>query len=302
VRARPTLAAGALGALAAVGCADERPVEVTVPPLTLTATPAALELTAGDSARITVAAAGGVPRPLRLVWRSSDPAVVAVDTTGQVRALDAGAAVISVDVAGEGGPWLGIPVTAVAPCSLGVPVSGLAASVPFRLDLGRTGRPRVYAGACRPGGDSTLVYQSSDTAIVAIDAATGLPLGRAEGQATATVRLRAAPSVRVAVPVTVARPSCIWVGVSLIVQPAALTLAPGESAQLAISVSLAPGAPPSERPVPMLASSDSTVATVGGDGTVRGNRPGAAVITVSVTTAAGCGPVSQAVAVTVRSP
>ena len=295
---RRRAARAALGACAALAGACGSEVPPTVPPLVFTATPGAVELLAGDSARIAVA--GGTGAPVRLLWRSSDPKVVSVDSTGRVRALDVGAAVVEVGVEAMAPAMLAIPVTAIAPCALGVPM-GRPELAALTLGVGVTGRPQVVPGACRPGGDSTLVYESADTTIVAIDRATGLPLGRAPGTTTVTVRLRAAPSVRFAVPAQVWARTCSW-RLSLAVQPSALTMAPGDSARLAINVTVPPGAPPELPPLPTLVSSDPTVATVSADGTVRALRPGRAVVTVSYTTADGCGPVSQSVAVTVLAP
>jgi hypothetical protein len=169
----PRSALAAVAGALAVACGDE--ALPYGPPLVLTAAPSTVELLAGDSARISIAvsAARG---PVRLLWRSSDARVIAVDSTGRVRALDVGAAIVEIGVEGIAPAMLGIPVTAVAPCVLGVPM-GRPELAALTLPVGGTGRPQVVAGACRPRGDSTLVYESSDTTIVAIEPASGLPIG-----------------------------------------------------------------------------------------------------------------------------
>ena len=298
-RGRLAPAAGFLALATACG-GDPVPVVADVP---LQVAPTLLRLMAGDSTIASASVAGALLPARGLVWSSSDSGVIVVRSqsgdAAWIRARDAGAAVLSVELAGRPGTRASLPVTAVAPCVLGVPM-GRPELAALTLQVGRTGRPNVVAGSCLPGGDPTLVYESSDSSIVAIDPATRLPVGRAPGQATLVVRLRAAPSARVTVPASVWR--CGGFEPMLTVQPSALTLAPGESARLAINVPLAPGAPAGERPIPTLVSSDPAVAVVTADGTVRAIGPGTAVVTVSATTPSGCGPFSQAVTVAVRAP
>ena len=298
---RALLAAGALSILTACGGEGGPGVAES----RLEVAPVVVRLLAGDSAIVSTSVAGALIPPRGLVWSSSDSGVIAVASASGnaawLRARDAGAAIVGVELAGRPETRVSIPVTALAPCELAVPLTGYPPSVQVRL--GVPTRPDVFVAGCHPGADSALVYASSDTSVVAIDAATGLPLGRRPGQATVTVRLRAAPSRRIAVSASVMLPMCPLFP-SLVVQPSSLTLAPSDTARVAVTVTFAPG-PPGPYPVPRFTSSDSAVATVSADGLIRARSPGDAVVRVSLDRSAelGCsGPYHQDVSVRVRAP
>ena len=77
-------------------------IEITVQPgsYSLTINPSVVDLVVGDSAPVSVTAldATGVPAPAAVLFRSGDPAIFSVSTTGTVTSLAAGAAWLHVSV------------------------------------------------------------------------------------------------------------------------------------------------------------------------------------------------------------
>jgi hypothetical protein len=154
-------------------------------PLQLVVTPEQTEVEVGATQQLVLRATDAAGRevdagPVR--WFSATLDVAAVNSTGQARGLAPGIATIQAFVAGQSTSIV-LVVRALPPVELTV-TSGTTSpyagqGLPLRVDaVNRLGEPVV---------DPALTYRSSDSTVVAVDAA-GLVFARRAGDATIEVR------------------------------------------------------------------------------------------------------------------
>lgn len=241
---------------APVGSVEVLPASATV----VTGEQAALSVTVKD-------ANGTVVSDRVVTWRSADPGIAIVSTTGVVTGVAPGSARIS--AASEGTSDTAV-VTVVRPAIANVTVQPESASLRAGASSSFTATVRDASGSVVT--DAPVVWSSSNSAVATVTqggSVTGVAVGEATISATSGGKSGSATVHVVAVPVG-----------SVSVAPAALSLVPAQVASLAATVRDANGVVVSDRPVAW-SSSDAAVATVSADGAVTGVAPGSATITAT---------------------
>lgn len=201
---------------------------------------------------------------LGLTWSSSDPAVVMVDADGNLAAVGTGTAEVA--LSSEDGKLSASGVIKVV-------VSPTGLTMPETLTLTEGGEPQSVTALVEPADttDYTVTYTSSDDSIATVDAAgnvTPVTAGEAEvtaeiaGKAlTATCHVVVTPAVE-----------------ALYLSDDAVTLGTGDDATLTLY------AEPEEVDVSaaVWTSSDESIATVDGEGTVTAVAEGKATVTATL--------------------
>ncbi|GEM_PF-4892274 len=167
-------------------------------------------------------------------------------------------------------PDSGVPADSVkAPAEI-APVK-VVLITPTPLTLSVDGQAVAIVAEVQPkGADPTLLWSSSDSAVVAVDAAGNLHPGRA-GTAEVLLRSRRDPAVKTLLRVDVIEKTQVK---GLTVTPDTLTLYPG-----AAPFHLEANATPREAGVAVLfQSSDENIVSVDSQGNVRGLHPGHAQV------------------------
>lgn len=238
------------------------------------ASPAALELTIGESRGVTARAldAGGSQLSRRLFWSVADPSVATVTQGGIVTSVAPGTTQLAVSA---GGQSTIVPVTIagrdpslvqVTPTTATITVGGTTALTASVLDA---------TGAVVPG--RTVTWSSSAPAIAVVSSAgivTGVAAGTATISATTTLpggeRLTGSAVVQVQ-PMPVS---------AVAVTPATAALLAGQSLQLTVTVTGAGGVPLTGRAVTWSTNAPA-VANVSSTGMVIAFAPGTATITAT---------------------
>lgn len=201
---------------------------------------------------------------LGLTWSSSDPSVVMVDVDGNLAAVSAGTAEVALS-SGDGKlSASGVVKVVVSPTGL---------TMPETLTLPEGGETQSAAATVEPADatDYTVTYTSSDDSIVTVDAAGNVtPVAAGEAEVTAEIAdkgLTAACHVVVTPAVE-----------ALSLSQEALTLATGGEKTLTLT------AEPEEVDVSaaVWTSSEESVATVDGEGTVTAVAEGKATVTAAL--------------------
>ncbi len=223
-------------------------------------------------------AKGDVVVPPRIYWRSSDPAVATVDSTGTVLGVGVGTAQV---VAG----FLELADTATVRVAR-VPASmTLSPDTVLLTGLGQTVdlRASVLDGASLLIGDAKITWSSSRYGVALVGDG-GRVVAMGEGLATVTARvdtLVRSARVRVATRAT-----------TMAVTPAQLRLdGVSDTARVVAVVRNAAGIP-MHPPQPVFTSSDSTVVTVDFIGFVIARKAGSATLTVVADTLRATVPVT----------
>lgn len=251
-----------------VACSDDSP---TQPALQCSATAvtispdAAQTLYVGDSlslsARPQCADGTAIVRPV--TWVSDDPAVARVSSKGSVKGLQPGLVTIK---AFSGTTYDAVHVTVVHRISS---ILVVPASVTLRLNT------QLQLTAVVRSGETVLEgrdvsWASSDQAVLAITPA-GLVAALAEGTATVTATSEGQSGSAVV--------SVRAQAASVAIDPVSLSLFEGDAATLTATVRDPSGLVLAREPT--WASSNPTIATVAGDGTIQAVRQGLAVITAT---------------------
>ena len=245
-------------------------------PTTLTVTPATAELTAlGETVRLAADVRdqnGQAMAGAAVTWSSGDPSAATVDPTGLVTAAGNGTATITA----TSGPASGSAAVTVAQA-----VSAVAVSPAVDTLVARGDTARLTAAATDGNGHAVagaeFSWASGDTAVATVDAAglvTGVAAGEVEIAATAS-------EVSGTAVVTVMQS----VG-SVVVSPAADTVAPGDTLRLAAEAFDENGRWV-EGTEFTWSSSNVAVARVDGSGLVTGVAEGTATITATTGEASG---------------
>jgi uncharacterized protein YjdB len=251
-------------------------VVIPIPVATVRVSPSSRDLIVGETATLAAEPldARGVVLPGRSVaWTTSRPNVASVNAGGVVTALAPGSAVITATVEGKSG----VAAVTISPAPVAtVVVSPTSASLVVGQAIAFEAEPRSASGQALTG---RVVTWSSNPSQVATVSASGLVLAVSPGTATITASSEGrSGTARVVVePPTAQRVE---------ITPASATIAPGGSFGLTATVydtrgNVIPGA------AVTWSSSDTEVATVDGNGRVRGERAGNATITASIGNASG---------------
>lgn len=285
------LIALSLGALAALGaCGDD--VTVTQPaatPVTVSISPPSASMNVGESLNFAVQITGGstTTPPTLTGCVSSTPAVATATATGgacRVTAVAAGNATVTATASTGQSAAAAVSVAAPAASISGLSITPAASSVPVGQTVTLT--PTVQ----RAGTAVTVAYAyaTSAAAVATVNATTGVVTAVAPGIATITVTatgtgtgFASATLTSSAVVTVTALPGGLN---SIAVQPSAVSIQQGRTAQLSPSAQQPQGAPAVTY---AYASNTAAVATVNAtSGLITAVAPGTAVITVTGTTTA----------------
>ncbi|MBV9878841.1 MAG: Ig-like domain-containing protein [Gemmatirosa sp.] len=280
-------------------------VPVTIDPLPPVATlaavasPAAVSCFPGQTRTVTLTITGGDDIPRTSVSAPNGnisvsapaggtPVTITCATPG-TSALNYGVTAGTQSVRGSVPVTIAAPFTSIALTPTSV-VLALGASRPLAATF-------TLAAGAPPTTPQTVTWASSDPTIATVNAAGVITAVGAVGrQAVITATSTVDPSLRAAVPVTVAAPSLV---ASLTVSPSSVALATGATQQITAGVTLTPGAPPATSTAVTYTSSDPAIASVSASGLVTaGSTGGTAIITVASVAAPA---VTQQVGVTVTA-
>jgi len=241
-----------------------------VPVASVTVAPARVDLTPGARSTLSAIpydAAGKALAGRALVWASSNPAVATIDEAGVVAAVAPGSATITATSEGVSGSAL---VSVAIPTVASVAIQPRAATIQRGATLQLTATVTDESGALVT--DRALTWKSSN-AKVAVVSASGVVTAVALGSVSISVALDdkadTASITVVAVPVG-----------SVTVQPSSTTLTTGQSTTLTATVKDANGNIVTDRPVAWT-SSNTLVASVAANGTVKAVAPGTAIISAT---------------------
>ena len=154
-----------------------------------------LEVNCGTENEADAEAIAQAAERLEWTWTSSDEAVVTVDESGLLTALDAGEADVTVSKA-DGG--------LSGSCHVTVVVTATGVTAPASLELETNGQQTAALGAKATPEDATgitLAYESSDPAVATVDAE-GVVTAVANGEADITTTLNQAATPESAEPRT----------------------------------------------------------------------------------------------------
>jgi len=227
-----------------------------------------LSLNVGDRGTLTAMVSPSTAANKTVTWASSNPEIATVDAAGNVTALAAGTATITVTTEDQGKQDT---------CTITVanPVTGVTLDA-ATLTLTKASEPRTLVATVFPANaeNATVTWTSSDSTIVNVDDE-GNITAVAVGQATitATANGHTATCIVTVDPILV----------SSIAMDAALTLHVGETGDLTVAVN----PDNAENRSLNWTSSDSTIATVALDGTVCAIKPGTALITATAADGSG---------------
>ena len=243
---------------------------------TVTVTPAADTVVAGDTLRLPAEAADGnghLVAGAEFDWMSSDTLVALVDDGGLVTGVGAGEAEVMATAMG---------VTGRAALTVLAPMPAAVAVTPDTLTLTALGQTAQLAAEVRDRigrvmHDVPVSWSSADTTVAAVDSA---GLATAVGGGATTIAAMAGEVSGTAV-VTVMQSAG-----SVVVSPAADTVAPGDTLRLGAEAFDENGHPVAGAEFAW-SSGNASVATVDASGLVRGTGEGAATITATAGDARG---------------
>jgi len=285
------LIALSLGALAALGaCGDD--VTVTQPaatPVSVIISPPSQSMNVGESVNFAVQITGGsaTTPPTLSTCVSSTPAVATAAVSGtacRATAVAAGNATITATASTGQSAAASVSVAAPAAAISGLSVTPASSSVP----VGQTVTLTPTVQRANPSVTVAYAYTASPATVATVNATTGVVTAVAPGIATIQVTATgtgtgfASATLTSSALVTVtALPSGLT---SIAVQPTAVSIQQGRTAQLTPSAQQPQGAPAVTY---AYTSNTATVATVNATtGLVSAVAPGTAVITVTGSTAA----------------
>ena len=253
------------------GPADTAVVTVTLAPVTtVVVSPATASIAVGRTMQLSATPqdVGGNPLSGRVVtWASTNPGVAAVNSSGLVSGVAAGAATVTAACEGQSGT-AAITVTVVPVASVAVSPASTSVTVGQSVQLAAT--PQDANGDPLTG--RTVTWATSNAAVAGVTG-NGLVTGATAGTATITASSEGR-SGTAAITVTVVPVA------SVAVSPASASVTVGQTAQLAATPQDANGNPLTGRVVTWR-SSATGVATVNGSGLVTGVAAGSATITAT---------------------
>lgn len=263
-------------ALVREGASGTASITVRQVPSTVSVSPAADTLLAGDTLRLAAEAFdanGHAVTVAAFSWSSSDSTVAAVDSLGLVKSRSDGGVVITATTGGASG-HAELLVSALVPAGIDVAPDTVAFTA-----LGDTIRlaTEVLDQRGRVLGNAQVVWSSADGSVATVDTA-GLVTAVGEGS---TILTATSGTVSASAEVSV-----VQVARAISVSPATATIGRGETVQLVARAVDANGhAMPTD--AFLWSSSPSSVASVGADGLVRGLADGLATITAEAGDAKG---------------
>ncbi|AEG14452.1 Ig domain protein group 2 domain protein [Desulfofundulus kuznetsovii DSM 6115] len=201
-------------------------------------------------------------------YSSGDVSVAMVNSSGLVTGKAQGSTTITVSYEGKTAT---VPVTVAAPAVESITV----VPNPVSIVAGRSQQLVVtvrYSDGTVQDVTGSAVYQSGGTSVARVEAG-GVVTGVSQGSTTITVGYGGKTAT---VPVTVTAP----VVESLTVQPGTVTLAVGDSRQLAVTARFSDGTTRDVTDGSSYQVGNSTIAVVSGSGLVTGLAPGNTSITV----------------------
>lgn len=234
-----------------------------------------LEVNCGTENEADAEAIAQAAERLEWTWTSSDEAVVTVDESGLLTALDAGEADVTVSKA-DGG--------LSGSCHVTVVVTATGVTAPASLELETNGQQTAALGAKATPEDATgitLAYESSDPAVATVDAE-GVVTAVANGEADITTTLTQAATPESAEPRTYKETTHVVVTtrveeIRLDNTEGILTIGNSHTIQAMVEPENA-----SDQNLTWT-SSDESVATVDESGNVSANSAGNATITATTT-------------------
>ena len=242
-----------MGIVATSACGGPRTTDPTATQLQIS--PKALTLEAGSTNQfVAVSTPAGNGRPI--TWTSSNPAVATVSENGMVTGVAAGTATI---MAASDGANAGSAVTITAPARQ-LQLSPQAVTIP------PAEKAQIFVASTPADNDNMPVTWVTSNDAVATVTDMGVVTGVAAGRATITA---ASDGATAASTVTVTDPP----GGQVRISPEAVTVGPGEKAQLVVASTPARN----DMPVTWTTSNDA-VATVSDMGVVTGVAAGRATI------------------------
>jgi uncharacterized protein YjdB len=253
------------------GPSDTAIVIVTLAPVArLVMNPAAASVTVGQTVQLTATPQDSAGNPLSgraVTWATTNPGVAAVNGSGVVSGVAAGAATVTAACEGQSGT-VAITVTVVPVASVAVSPASATVTVGQTVQLAAT--PKDANG--NPLTGRTVTWATSNAAVATVSGS-GLVTGGAAGTATITASSEgrngtAAISVT-NVPVA-----------SVAVTPPTASVQVGQTVQLTAAPKDANGNPLTGRVVTW-ASSASAIATVSASGLVTGVAAGTATLTAT---------------------
>ncbi|MHB8874124.1 MAG: Ig-like domain-containing protein, partial [Myxococcaceae bacterium] len=276
----------------ASGQSGSATLTVTAIPLvltTITVSPATASVQTGQTSLFTATGLdqnGGVMAGTTFTWTSSDSAVATVDSAGLATGVADGQATLTASSQGKSGTAV-LTVTAAPPVVATVVVTPSTGTVAVGGTLAFTAEARDASGSVIAGA---AIDWSSENLGVATVAATGVATGVAPGSSVISAT-SGGKSGAATLTVTSATP----VVATVVVNPAAVSLAVGEAIQLTASAMDASSAQVGGVTF-LWSSSGDNVATVAADGTVTAKVAGTAIITATT------GGISGVSSVTVTAP
>ena len=211
---------------------------------------------------------GTVVSGAAVTWTVQDPKIVSVSAAGVVTALAIGSSQVAANALGKSGiATITVTKTPVANVVL----------LPARIDATVGGRTQLtataYDAAGNALGDRAIIWSSSNQAVATVSTG-GLVTAIAPGTSTITAASEGKTSTAT---ITVAQGAVARV----VVLPNPVTMVAGQSAQLALSVRDASDNVLTGKSA-VWSSSNTAVATVASDGTVKAIAAGSATITATV--------------------
>ena len=236
----------------------------------------AASLVTADTLRLTAEAFdanGHAVAGARFAWASSDTLVATVDSTGLVTGVAGGVATVTAESGG---------VTGAAEIAVDVPVPTTVTVSPAAATLAALGATAQLAAevldqAGRAMADEPVRWASSDTLVAVVDSS-GLVTATGPGAAEVTAAVGEATGV--------ATVSVMQAAGSVAVEPESATLGPGDTLRLAATAFDANGHAVDGAEFSW-STGDASVATVDGDGLVRGVGEGGTTITAAAGDARG---------------
>jgi len=211
---------------------------------------------------------GAVVPDAAVTWTVQDPTIVSVSASGVVTALAIGTSQVAANALGKSG-LATITVTRTPVANVAVLPNRVDATVGSTTQLSAV----AYDGSGNALSDRAISWSSSNQAVATVSAA-GLVTAVAAGTATITAASEGKTSTST---ITVAQGAVAKV----VVSPNPVTMVAGQSAQLALSTRDAAGNVITGKSA-IWSSSNTAVATVASNGTVKALTAGKTTITATV--------------------
>ena len=195
-----------------------------------------------------------------VTWKS-DSATATVDESGKVTGISVGTANITASKKNYSSSTITVTVEAAAKTVKEVKIS----EAPASLEVTKTAQLKATVTYSEGSSDSSVTWSSSNNAVATVDQNSGLVTAIGEGSATITATSvsteGSAKSANCTITVTQATPFTI--------NPTTVSVEVGATTKLTASATAT------------FVSSDTTIATVAADGTVKGIKAGTATITAT---------------------